>query len=287
MKNTVILIHKKREDLKELIKNFQDTYLYICWQTDIESTWVKKIKTMPYHEKNVLGSGIQKIFDDLPGYSIIIVNENTTIDDIRNLYAQLQGNQCMIISANDPGKIISKKKNTGVKIITGLFNIVHRQKAENVMSNVQAIPADYVKNFLNLKGDTCNTLLSQRFIIKDQKLNFKYIEVQGSVFTDVPDTFFGYLKCIFIICFVFIKFMLSSVSAFLLDYALSLGGYNLWSPLIVDFFANLNFPASGVRLDVAIISTGIAPYTERYVRWCERTVSEIIAHFLLDLLTKK
>ncbi|MCE5331399.1 MAG: hypothetical protein LLF95_04555, partial [Bacteroidales bacterium] len=24
------------------------------------------------------------------------------------------------------------------------------------------------------------------------------------------------------------------------------------------------------------------PYTERYVRWCERTVSELIAHFLLD-----
>ena len=24
------------------------------------------------------------------------------------------------------------------------------------------------------------------------------------------------------------------------------------------------------------------PYTERYVRWCERTVSEIITHLLLD-----
>ena len=24
------------------------------------------------------------------------------------------------------------------------------------------------------------------------------------------------------------------------------------------------------------------PYTERYVRWCERTVSELITHLLLD-----
>ena len=24
------------------------------------------------------------------------------------------------------------------------------------------------------------------------------------------------------------------------------------------------------------------PYTERYVRWCERSVSEIITHLLLD-----
>ena len=30
------------------------------------------------------------------------------------------------------------------------------------------------------------------------------------------------------------------------------------------------------------IKTIEPPYTERYVRWCERTMGEIITHFLLD-----
>ena len=83
------------------------------------------------------------------------------------------------------------------------------------------------------EGDTCNTLLSERFIIKDNDLAYKYTQIEGSVLSDAPETVFGYLKCVFIICFVVIKFMLSSVSAFLVDTSLAFLGYSLWSPLVV------------------------------------------------------
>jgi len=35
------------------------------------------------------------------------------------------------------------------------------------------------------------------------------------------------------------------------------------------------------------IKTIEPPYTERYVRWCERTMGEIITHFLLDFMVNK
>jgi len=258
MINTAILIHKKREDLAELKREFPDAYFYICWQENADDSHVVQFKTPPYHEKNVLGSGIQRIFEDLPGYNIIVANENTTAEDIKTLDSQLKENSSIIIAANDENNIISKAKKRGVKIITGIFNAVHRQDAENVMSNVQAIPSDAVKYFIKLKGDTCNTLLSERFIIKDNDLAYKYTQIEGSVLSDAPETVFGYLKCVFIICFVVIKFMLSSVSAFLVDTSLAFLGYSLWSPLVVEFLKNLSFGVPSVLLNEAIISTGIA-----------------------------
>ena len=265
MKNTAILIHKRRDDLAELKQKFPNAYFYICWNDETIDPRVVRVKTAPHHNNNVLGSGILSIYNDLPGYNIIVANDNTSANDMQTLDNRLKENNSIIIAVNDDTHIVSKAKKRGVKMITGLFNAVHRQEAENIMSNVQAIPSDAVKYFIKLKGDTCNTLLSQRFIIKDNNLNYKYTPVEGSVLSDAPDTFFGYLKCVFIICFVLIKFMLSSVSAFLLDYSLSLGGYNLWSPFIVRFVEGL----SGVHLDVAIVSTGIA-----------RTISSIYNYYI-------
>ena len=258
MKKIVILIHKKRDDIKEFIKEFPDTYIFVEEKLNFDNPFIVKIEHSSKSSKNVVGNGIRHIYKDFPNHHIVFVNDEVNIDDVKLLVKELIESKKIIIAENDNAELVSKRKLQGIRIITKLFNIVHKQKANNIMSNVQGIPSHLVEHFLKLKGDTCAILINERFIIKDHKLDYKYIKVKSNVFTDAPSTIAGYLKCIIVICFVFIKFMISSVSAFLVDYSLSLGGYAFWSPLIVNFFTSLSVSVPGILLDVEIVSTGVA-----------------------------
>ena len=257
MKNTAILLHKKRDDIREFINEFPNTYIYLDTEMDFDSRFIVKIQHSSLNNKNIIGDGIRHIHRDLPDCNIVIVNESVSVNDVKNIIEELEDDDAVIIATNDDAQLISKKTMLGAKFITRLFNIVHKQQAKNIMSNVQGIPADKVHHFLKLKGDVCNALISERFIIKDHNIDYRYINLNSNVFSDAPNSFLGYFRCALIICFIFIKFMLSSVSAFLLDYSLSLLGYNFWSPMIVAFFSNLS-AVPHFLLDVEIVSTGIA-----------------------------
>lgn len=258
MKNIAILIHKRRDDLDKFIKEFPQTYIYIDEETDLKNPFLKKIEYTSANIRNVIGNGIRHIYKDLPEHHIVLVNDVVTPKDIKSIIKEVEKGDAIVIAKNENTDLVSKKKLLGMKIITKLYNLVHRQHANNIMSNVQAIPACMVKHFIKLKGNTCNMLISQRFIIKDHNLEYKYMDIKSDVYTDLPGSIFGYLRCIIIICLVFIKFMLSSLSAFLVDYSLSILGYKIWSPLIVSFFANAAFSVPIFLLDVEIVSTAIA-----------------------------
>lgn len=258
MKNIVILIHKKRDALEEFIKEFPNTYIYVDMETDFENPFLAKIEHSNFNARNIIGNGIRQIHKNMPNHHIVLVNECVTTQDVKSIITELEKGDAVIIAINSQEGVVSKKRMLGIKIITKLFNMVHKQKANNIMSNVQGIPADKVEQFLKLKGDSCNALINERFIIKDHNIDYRYTNVKSNVHTDAPTSFFGYIKCVLIICLVFIKFMLSSLSAFVVDYTLSLGGYNFWSPIVVAFFASLSFQMPVFLLDVEIVSTGIA-----------------------------
>lgn len=269
MSDIVILIHKKRDDLEEFIKAFPNTYIYVDMEGDFDNQFIVKIKHSSLNLKNVIGNGIRHIHKDCPNCDIILVNERVTADEVKKIAQELKIDNSIIIAKNENKDIVSKKKRLGINIITKLYNVVHRQHASNIMSNVQGIPADNAEYFSKLKGNTFSILINERFIIKDNNLDYRYIDVDSDIFTDAPASFFGYLKSLFIICFVFIKFMLSSISAFIVDYSLALLGYSFWSPLVVKFFASAVFSVPIFLLDVEIVSTAIA-----------RIISSIYNYFL-------
>lgn len=269
MSDIVILIHKKREDLEEFIKDFPDTYIYVDTEENFGNQFIKRIIHSSINIRNVIGNGVRHIHEDFPQKDIIIVNECVTTDEVKKIAEELKKDNSIIIAKNENTNIISRKKRLGISIITKLYNMVHRQHASNIMSNVQGIPADKVECLTKLKGDTFSILINERFIIKDHNLDYRYIDVESNIFTDAPATLFGYIKSVLIICFIFIKFMLSSISAFIVDNGLAFLGYSLWSPIVVRFFASLVLPVPSVLLDVEIISTAIA-----------RIISSIYNYFL-------
>ncbi|MEX1378185.1 MAG: GtrA family protein [Eubacteriales bacterium] len=258
MKNIVILIHKKRNDIEEFFNVFPSCYIYADQEIAEENSYIRKIEHSGKSTRNVIGNGIRQISEDLPGYHIILVNETAGLEDIKKIAQETEKGEEIIIAKSSSYNEISKKKKLGIKIITRLFNLVHKQKANNIMSNIQGIPADIVQHFLKLRGDTCTVLINQRFIIKDHNLKYSYMEIESDVLTDAPNRIGGYLKCIFIICYVFIKFMISSISAFVLDYSLALAGYVYWSPFIANALSNLHVQLPGFLTDVEILSIGIA-----------------------------
>ncbi len=258
MSNIVFLIHKQRDDIEAFIKEFPDFHIYGDFNSDEGSSMLVSIKHEKHGTRNVLGNGIRQIYNDFPDSHIVFINDTITIEDTNRLISEIDSGDTMIIASNDKDNAAKGKKQRGLKIITALFNLVHRQQACNILSNIQVIPAQMVKHFTNLKGDICRELVGERFIIKDNKLPYRYITLESDVSTDAPGSLFGYLKCIFIICFVFIKFMISSVSAFLLDYSLAILGYTVWSPVLVSLLENLSINLPCVLLDKEIISTAIA-----------------------------
>ena len=269
MSDIVILIHKKRDDLEAFIKEFPSTYIYVEVEENFENPFVVKIRQSSMNLRNVIGNGIRHIHKDFPESDIILANECVTTDEVKKIAEELKKDNSIIMAKNENAALISKKKMLGIKVITKLYNMVHRQHASNIMSNVQGIPADKAECFSKLKGDTFSILINERFIIKDNNLDYRYVDVDSDIFTDAPAKFFGYLKSILIICFVFIKFMLSSISAFLVDNGLAILGYSLWSPIVVKIFASALFPVPSFLLDVEIISTAIA-----------RMISSIYNYFL-------
>lgn len=269
MNDIVILIHKKRDDFEEFIKEFPDTYIYVDTEEDFENQFIVRIKHSSLNLRNVIGNGIRHIHKDFPDKDIILVNELVTTNEVKKIAQELKKDNSIIIAKNENADIISKRKRMGIKIITKLYNLVHRQHASNIMSNVQGIPADKVECFSKLRGDTFSILINERFIIKDNNLDYRYIDVDTDIFTDAPERFFGYLKSGLIICFVFIKFMLSSISAFIVDNGLAILGHSIWSPIVVKFLASLAFPVPSVLMDVEILSTAIA-----------RIISSIYNYFL-------
>ena len=258
MRDIVILIHKRRDDLESFFNEFPQTYIFVDEEIETENEFLMHIEHSSSNMKNVIGNGIRHIHRDFPDKHIVLVNDLVSPEDVKAIISELKKGNSIIIANNDNTQLIGRKRLIGIKIITKLYNLVHRQKANNLMSNVQGIPADKVQHFVKLKGDTCNILISERFIIKDNDIDYKYINVRSNVYTDAPAKLFGYLRCILIICFVFIKFMLSSLSAFIADNLLSLLGYSIWSPLLVTLFSNASFSVPGFLMDREIISTAIA-----------------------------
>lgn len=258
MSNIVFLIHKQRNDIDAFINEFPDSHIYGDFNSDYNAPYLVRIEHSGHGTRSVLGNGIKQIYNDFPGNHIVFINDTITIEDTKKLISGIDSGDTMIIASNDNGHHAKGQRQRGLKIITTLFNLVHRQQACNILSNIQMIPAQMVKHFINLKGDICRELVGERFIIKDNKLPYRYITLESDVSTDAPRSLFGYLKCIFIICFVFIKFMISSVSAFVLDYSLAILGYTIWSPILVGLLENLSINMPWVMYDKEIISTAIA-----------------------------
>ena len=258
MKNTVILIHKKRNDIEIFFHEFSGCYIYADQEISPSNPFFRKIEHSGKSTRNVIGNGIRQIKEDLPDCSIVLVNDLADISDIKKVAEETEKGDGIIIAKNSSFDDVSKKMKLGIKIITKLFNLVHNQKANNIMSNVQGIPADIVHHFMKLRGDTCTALINIRFIIKDHNIEYRYIEVESNVLTDAPDTVGGYLKCIFIICYVFIKFMISSISAFLVDNSLAFAGYAFWAPSISHYLSNLPIEVPSLLLDVEVLSIAIA-----------------------------
>lgn len=259
MKNIVILIHKKRDDILKLSETFPNSYIYIDSEIDFDSaTTIVKIEHSSKNIKNVIGNGIRHIHKNLPKHHILLINEHTTIEEIKSIKNELIKGDNIIIASNENILQLEKRQIKNLKIITKLFNLVHKQRVDNLISNVQGIPADKVKFFCKLKGDSCTTFINEHFIIKDQKFNIQDVSIESNVSTDAPKTLKELLQYSLMICFVFIKFVLASASSFLLDYSLSLAGYSFWSMPIVAFLGSLSFAVPAFLLDIEIVPTLIA-----------------------------
>ncbi len=146
-----------------------------------------------------------------------------------------------------------KAQVTGAKFITRMLNIIRKTSIKNALCNVQAIPAKYLNHYDIIHGDSSFFFINEHFIIKDEELNTANVNINTNTASDVPNSIYVYAKYAFVIAWVFIKFMLSSFSAFLLDFGLSLLAFNVYAKYIVDFFSQ--FTSNPLFLDTAIVST--------------------------------
>ena len=122
MKNTVLLIHKKREDIEAIIKEFDECYLYLYQEIDKKSPFIIKIEKSRKNNRNVIGNGIRQINKDFPNHNIVLVNDLASIIDIKKIVEETEQSKEIIIAQNTSYTNASKKKQIGIKIITKLLN---------------------------------------------------------------------------------------------------------------------------------------------------------------------
>lgn len=258
MKNTVIISYKKREDIQAISEGLLNTYILVDYDAQCDNEYIVRINHTNLNPHDVIGNGIRHAYHNYPNCHIVLINEQTSIDEIKKIIKELESCNDIIFASSTNTKPLNDKQIKGLTIITKLYNLVHKQNIDNVACNVQAIPNSLVKNFIKLKGASCRVFINEHFIIRDKGIKIRQVDVDSNVHTDAPESIMSIIHYCFLIGWVFIKFMIASVSSFLVDYSLCLAGYAFWSAYVIEFFQGLSFALPSAMLDVEIVSTAIA-----------------------------
>lgn len=145
------------------------------------------------------------------------------VSDIKKCIKEFQKNQkCLILGVRDfSGDNVPRKSKMGNNITKRIFKLFCGLKISDTQTGLRVIPADYMKELITVNGERfefeTNMLLENkgRYPIKEVKIETIYDskENHSTHFNPIVDSFKIY-KNIFK---VFVKYIFSSVSSFILD----------------------------------------------------------------------
>lgn len=184
-----------------------------------------------------LKSGFDYILGNLPGLlGVVTVNvdcEHAMADILACVAALRENPQSLILGCRDFESLdLPRRTRIGNKVNTGVMNLLSNVAVDDIQTDLRAIPLSYVKKLMHVTGEGYDFEVNMLLDTRKEEMDIVQVPIRtpyhrSSHYNPLTNSLKLYI--------VFLKFALTSLTAFVVDIIL----FTLFVPLLKDAFPTL------------------------------------------------
>lgn len=181
------------------------------------------------------------------------------VDDILKIVKYLEKNKeaCLVLGSRDfDRENVPPKSKYGNKLTSLIYYLFFGDKIRDTQTGLRAIPRSYMKDFLDLDGERFEYEINMLINASKTDKNIKEIPIETIYYNDNKETHFRPLMDSFkiyrVIFKTFFKFLISSISSWLVDISM----FRILFKILAKFINNYS-PIIWISTFVARVISGI------------------------------
>lgn len=178
------------------------------------------------HEKNkgkgaALKTAFEYIVKSMPETEYIVTidsdGQHQCADMIKCIEASRQHSDTLILGARHFDENVPKRSQFGNVLTRNIFRLTTGEKLSDTQTGLRAMPRSFLEPFLQVDGNRFDYEMNMLMETKNRRWNIHSVPIQTVYIEDNASSNFRVIRDSITIYWVFVKYVLSSVSSFLLD----------------------------------------------------------------------